>query len=241
MEGGGGSPALETSAMPLRAVLFDHDGTLVDSEPVHHRLWNGVLAAYGVAVAEADYQLRYAGLPCRANAEDLVRRFGLAVAPEALAEAKNAATRAFLARAAFPLMPGVPEAVEELDRLGLKLGVVTGANGHGVRRTLGAYGLAGRFAVVVTCDDVARSKPAPDCYLLAARKLGLDPGDCVALEDTGHGLQAAHGAGMPCLALPTPMSRHHDFSQALAVLDGLPAAVAHLRRTLGAGDGPGIG
>ena len=220
--------------MPFRAVLFDHDGTLVDSEPVHHRLWNGVLAAYGVMIADDLYQRRYAGVPCRANAGDLVRRFGLAVAAEVLAEAKNAATRAFLAQAAFPLMPGVSEALEELDRLGLQLGVVTGASGHGVRATLQAYGLTRRFAVIVSGDDVARSKPAPDCYLLAAQRLGLEPGHCVALEDTGPGLQAAHRAGVPCLALPTPMSRHHDFSQALAVLDGMPAAVVHLRRALGA-------
>ena len=220
--------------MPFRAVLFDHDGTLVDSEPVHHRLWNGVLAAYGVVIPGDLYQRRYAGVPCLANAGDLVRRFGLAVPAGALAEAKNAATRAFLAESAFPLMPGVAQALEALEGLGLKLGVVTGASGHGVRATLAAYGLGRRFAVIVSGDDVARSKPAPDCYLLAAQRLGLEPGHCVALEDTGPGLQAAHRAGVPCLALPTPMSRHHDFSQALAVLDGMPAAVVHLRRALGA-------
>ena len=219
--------------MTLRAVLFDHDGTLVDSEPVHHRIWNQVLDPYRVAIPEDLYQRHYAGIPAAANAEDLVRRYGLDVAPAALTEAKNAATRAFLARAAFPLMPGVPEALEELVRLGLRLAVVTGANGHGVRATLAAHGLAHRFCLTVSAEDVARSKPAPDCYLLAARRLGLEPGQCLALEDTQHGLEAAHGAGVPCLALPTPMSRHHDFSHALAVLDGLAEAVQHIRRTLG--------
>jgi len=115
----------------------------------------------------------------------------------------------------------------------LKLGVVTGANAQGVRATLEAHGLAHRFCISISGDDVVNSKPAPDCYLLAARRLGLDPGECLAIEDTEHGLRAALGAGMPCLALPTAMSQHHDFSGALAVLDGLPDAVDHIRRTLG--------
>lgn len=85
------------------------------------------------------------------------------------------------------------------------------------------------FALVVSGDDVRSSKPAPDCYLLALQKLGLNAADCIAIEDTRHGLDAARNAGLRCLALPTAMSMHHDFRHAAAVLDGMPQAVAYVR------------
>jgi len=154
--------------MPLRAVLFDHDGTLVDSEPIHFLVWKAVLAPYGFALTEEQYRERYAGVPTLANARDLVQRFGVAEDPFALAEAKNAATRDYLRRSAFPLLPGVREAIATFAGLGLRLAVVTGASAFGVDATLRAHGLASHFAVVVSVDDVRHSKPAPDCYLWVA-------------------------------------------------------------------------
>lgn len=216
--------------MALRAVLFDHDGTLVDSEPVHFLVWKEVLAPYGFALTEEQYRERYAGVPTLANARDLVQRFGVIEDPSTLAGAKNAATRDYLCRSAFPLLPGVREAIATFTDLGLRLAVVTGASAFGVDATLRAHGLAAHFAVVVSGDDVRHGKPAPDCYLLALERLGLPAGDCLALEDTEHGLAAARGAGIRCLALPTAMSRHHDFTQAAAVLDGMDAAVDYVRR-----------
>jgi HAD superfamily hydrolase (TIGR01509 family) len=216
--------------MALRAVLFDHDGTLVDSEPIHFLAWKEVLAPYGFALTDEQYRERYAGVPTLANARDLVQRFGVAEDPCTLAEAKNAATRDYLRRSAFPLLPGVREAIATFAGLGLRLAVVTGAGAFGVDATLRAHGLAAHFAVVVSGDDVRHGKPAPDCYLLALERLGLPAGDCLAIEDTEHGLAAATGAGIRCLALPTAMSRHHDFSQATAVLDGMDAAADYIRR-----------
>jgi HAD superfamily hydrolase (TIGR01509 family) len=220
----------QVNAVTLRAVLFDHDGTLVDSEPIHFLVWKEVLAAYGFALTEEQYRERYAGVPTLANACDLVQRFGVAEDPATLADAKNAATRDYLRRSAFPLLPGVREAIATFTGLGLRLAVVTGASAFGVDATLRAHGLASRFAVVVSVEDVRHSKPAPDCYLLALERLGLPAGDCLAIEDTGHGLAAAAGAGIRCLALPTAMSRHHDFTQAAAVLDGMDAAVDFVQR-----------
>lgn len=218
--------------MPIRAVLFDHDGTLVDSEPIHLALWNVVLERYGVKLAEAQYRNLYAGVPTSANAADLVTRFGLAATPESLAREKNAATADHLSRSAFPLMPHVRPTLEGLAGLGLKLAVVTGAGADGVAATLRGHGLEALFSVTVSGDDVQRSKPAPDCYQLALARMGLQPQDCIAVEDTAHGLQAAADAGIACLALPTAMTRHHDFGRAAAVLDGMPAAAGYIRSAL---------
>jgi HAD superfamily hydrolase (TIGR01509 family) len=219
--------------MPLQAILFDHDGTLVDSEPVHYRMWATVLARYDVTLSEQQYVAHYAGVPNSASAIDLVRRFKLDESPAVLAEAKHDATKEFLLNNTFPLMNGVLAAIGEFRRAGLELAVVTGAGGNGVRATLRANDLQGHFAAVVSGDDVRASKPAPDCYILALQRLGLQAADCLAIEDTQHGLQAAYGAGIRCLALPTHMSKHHNFECAEAVLDGMPQAAAYVQQLLG--------
>jgi HAD superfamily hydrolase (TIGR01509 family) len=215
--------------MPLRAVFFDHDGTLVDSEPNHFALWNTILEKYRTRLTERHYRAHHAGLPVRANAEYIVARFGLPVDPSALMAEKNAVTRAYLARNAFPLMPGARNAIDDLAALGLKLAVVTATNADRIQATLRAHALESFFSLAVSSDDVARGKPAPDCYLLALDRLGLRAGECIAIEDTEAGLQAALQAGIACIAVPTEMSRRHDFSQAAMIADDLTAAVVHIR------------
>ncbi|MGP4845818.1 HAD family hydrolase [Marinobacter sp. 1Y8] len=216
--------------MPIQAVLFDHDGTLVDSEQVHLKLWNAVLGEYGLQLSDQQYKDFYAGVPTPANASDLVSRFGIPTSASDLAEAKNLETVRHLNRESFPLMPGVVQTISSFHRLGLKLGVVTGASAHGVRATLRANKLEALFCLTVSGDDVLRSKPAPDCYLQALERLSLPPEDCVAIEDTEHGLRAAAMAGIKCVVVPTGMSRHHDFSLASAVLPNMNAACEYVQK-----------
>jgi len=216
--------------MKLRAVLFDHDGTLVNSEPLHFELWAKILKeGYGFSLTEEHYRLHYAGVPACANAIDLVERFGIKEEPWRLAHAKNIATDEYLTHAAFPLMKGVQDSVEAVHGLGLQLAVVTGASASGVRATFKAYGFDQQFSLIVSNEDVQRSKPAPDCYLLAMRKLGLSPAECIAIEDTQPGLQAAQSAGLRCLVVPSEMSKHQDFRHATAVCNEMSEAIDLVR------------
>lgn len=208
----------------LLALLLDHDGTLVDSESAHHRLWNQVLAPYGAAITAQDYERDYAGLPALDNGAQAVARFGLATTAQDLAQAKFAATRAYLQDQAFPLMPGVAQALAHW-RGRVRLGVVTGARTFAVQNTLQKHGLAEGFECVVSADDVARTKPDPACYRLALARMNLQPQNVLAIEDTAHGVDAAVGAGLRCIAIPTPLSAGHDFSRACAVLSSMAAAV----------------
>ena len=209
----------------LKAVFFDHDGTLVDSERVHYELWRDVLVPHGVALPEEQYRLYYAGVPTLDNAVDLVGRHALAIPPLALAEEKRAATRAYLARQAFPLMPGAKEALAHFASRGIRVGIVTGSNRHDVDATLRWHSLGDCVTDVVTGDDVLLNKPAPDCYRLAVRRVQGELSECVAIEDSEHGIQAATDAGLACLAVPNPMSSHQDFSRAAAVVSNLAGAV----------------
>ena len=216
--------------MPIKAIFFDHDGTLVDSEPSHYQLWRDVLAAHGVALSEALYRDCYAGIPTADNAVDLVARFAINASPAALADAKNLATRRFLAQHTFPLMPGVRDVVPRFHLAGWRLAIVTGAASDGVQSTLRQHFLTGFFETVVSGDDVENSKPAPDCYLLAAQRLSLLPSECIAIEDTEHGVNSAAAAGVACLAVPNDMSRQHDFSQATGVFKDLAEAASWIER-----------
>ncbi|MDR7305589.1 HAD family phosphatase [Rhodoferax saidenbachensis] len=211
--------------MRFKAVLFDHDGTLVESEGQHFALWNQVLAPYGFALTLAQYKDFYAGVPTDANAADLVERFGVKEVPEVLARLKNESAQAYLQAHAFPLMPGVRESVARLQAADLRLGVVTGARGYAIDATLRSHDLAPAFETVVSADDVVHSKPAPDCYLLALQRMGLPAQAVVAFEDTEHGVAAAVAAGLACVAIPTEMSATHDFSAATVTLPCMQDAV----------------
>jgi len=218
--------------MSLRAVLFDHDGTLVDSEPRHFQAWNAALAPYGVVLSEALYREHYSGIATQANANDLVQRFGLRVDASALAREKSAILRAGLAQQAFALMPGAREAVLACRGAGLQLAVVTGASAAEVDNSLQAHALQQHFALIVANEDVARGKPHPDGYRLALQGLGLAASHCLAIEDTAHGVQAARAAGIDCLAIPNSYSQSHDFSAATTVLRDLVAATQFVQRRL---------
>lgn len=210
---------------PILALLLDHDGTLVDSESAHHLLWNQVLAPFGASITAQDYERDYAGLPALDNGAQAVARFGLHATAQDMAQAKFAATRAYLQDKAFPLMPGVAEALTHW-RSRFRLGVVTGARTFAVQNTLQKHGLADGFECVVSADDVERTKPDPACYRLALARMGLQAQNVLAIEDTAHGVEAAVGAGLRCIAIPTPLSSHHDFSRACAVVPSMAAAVA---------------
>jgi HAD superfamily hydrolase (TIGR01509 family) len=207
------------------ALLLDHDGTLVDSESAHHLLWNEVLAPYGASITAQEYETDYAGLPALDNGAQSVARFGLNASAHDLALAKFAATRAYLQDRAFPLMPGVAQALAHW-RSHFRLGVVTGARTFAVQNTLQKHGLAEGFECVVSADDVERTKPDPACYRLALQRMAIRPDQALAVEDTAHGVAAATGAGVRCIAIPTPLSQGHDFSSACAVVADMAAAVA---------------
>ncbi len=201
----------------VKAVIFDHDGTLVNSEPVHLRCWNAVLEAYGASLAWDDYAHHLSGMPSRVSAQWLVGKFNLDTNPDALLSAKQKLLREFLTSSAYPLMPEVAPLLEYLHCLDIPLAIASGADRDEVRSSLNFHGFARYFRAVATNSDVANNKPAPDVYLLAAKQLGVAPQDCIAIEDSDNGEKAARAASMRCLRL-------HSMA------DGDPAALRY--RTL---------
>lgn len=202
-------------------ILFDHDGTLIDSETIHFDLWCDILGDFDVTLTQDFYCKVMAGIPVKQNAVDLVEHFNLDVSPSYLVQRKHECLDSFLETHAFPLMPFAKETILACTKAGYTLGIVTGGSKKSVEKTLSQYGLRDDISCVVAVEDVARSKPAPDCYQLAMKMLGVSAQECIAVEDTQTGLAAAVAAGLRCVVIPNVLSEHHDFSQATAQCDSL--------------------
>ncbi|GGF84921.1 HAD family hydrolase [Alteromonas lipolytica] len=208
-------------ALDVQAVLFDHDGTLINSEAVHFALWQETLRPHNVELTDAYYNQTMAGVPTTQNGIDVVNDFGLTIDPAELASTKASLTEAHLRKQPFPLMPGAEETFALCRKLGLRTAIVTGGSRFSVERTLESYGFADIVECVVAVDDVVNSKPAPDCYLMALEQMQLTASQVVAVEDTEHGLASAVAAGIRCVTIPTQQSAGHDFSAASAVYTSL--------------------
>ncbi|MFI2373795.1 HAD family hydrolase [Streptomyces sp. NPDC018964] len=183
------------------SVIFDLDGTLVDSEPNYYEAGRRTLAAYGVPDFSWAEHERYVGISTRETLADWRERYGLSAPVEELLAVKD---RHYLelARAATRVYPQMRAFVELLAAEGVPMAVASGSSPAAVKAVLAGTGLDAHLRTVVPADEVAHGKPAPDIFLEAARRLGADPADCVVVEDAAPGVVAAHAAGMRCIAVP---------------------------------------
>lgn len=188
----------------IEAVIFDHDGTLVDSEPVHLACWQRVLAPFGKNLSASQYSQNLSGIPSISSATWLVKQFNLDTSADALLAAKQAQLDRYLKEQACPLMSNAEALLTLLSQRAMPMAVASGAGKAEVERSLQYHQLAHYFRATVTKDDVQHNKPAPDVYLLAAATLGVAPERCLAIEDSDSGQKSALAAGMACLRLDTP-------------------------------------
>lgn len=197
-----------------RGVIFDLDGVLINSEPLHCRAFQDILAPYGVRVTEEEYYAKYLVYSDR----EVVAR--LLPDPRGLDAAVAAKERRYweLLEAG---VPAFPDGLALLARTqGWRVGLATGSIRREAELALGALGVRERFAAVVVREDCDRGKPHPEPYLRAASALGLPPRRCVVIEDAPGGVQAAKAAGMVCVAV-THSCRRELLYEAELVVDDL--------------------
>ncbi len=178
--------------MQPRALIFDCDGTLADSMPLHWRAWNAVCQRNGIELAESRFY-KLGGVPSRKILAMLKEEQGLDFDPEEISRQKE--------EAYVPLMDKVkliePIAAIAREHVGqLPMAVATGGRTQYIRPLLARLEVLDWFQAIVTSDDVQNHKPAPDTFLKAAALLGVPPEDCRAFEDTDLGLESIRAAGM---------------------------------------------
>ena len=187
----------------LSAVLFDFDGVIANSEPLHFRAFREVLAGEGLTLSESDYYARYLGFSDAGAFEAIAGDRGVAWSPAHISSMvdRKAVRMEELERHESVLFPGASTVIRRLAA-GCTLGVVSGALRAEILRVLDHEQLTSAFSTVVGSEDTAKSKPAPDPYLRALELLSiqfgreLDPRTCVAIEDSRWGLESARAAGL---------------------------------------------
>jgi HAD superfamily hydrolase (TIGR01509 family) len=188
----------------FQAYLFDCDGTIVDSMPLHYIAWKQALGEWGCTLDE-DLFYSWGGKPPVEIIATLNQLRDLKMPIEAVAERKESLYFSLL----HDLKP-VPEVLEQIvAQYGhIPFAVVSGSTRESIVKSLTAVGLLDRFPILVGSEDYARSKPAPDAFLTAAARLGVAPQDCLVFEDTDMGIQAATAAGMASVRVPQPHERN---------------------------------
>lgn len=204
----------------IEAVVFDLDGVLIDSEPVWEEVRRELVAERG-GRWQPDSQRRLMGMSTAEWSRYLATELGVEGAPEEIARAVIG-RMVERYRARLPLLPGASAAVERLAA-GWPLGLASSSPRTLIDAVLDRAHLAAFFATTVSTEEVAGGKPAPDVYLEAARRLGVRPEQCAAIEDSTNGLRSAHAAGCPVIAVPRPEFPPAPDALALAArtLDGL--------------------
>ncbi|MEV1328251.1 HAD-IA family hydrolase [Micromonospora costi] len=195
--------SLPLPAGDYRAYLFDCDGTVADSMPLHHVAWQQALAEWGCELPE-DLFYAWGGRPVADIIVDLNERHGLAMPVAAVAERREDLYRELLPR--LTAVPGVLDHINEAYRR-VPFAVVSGSTRESVTASLTTLGLLDRFDVLVCAGDYANAKPHPEAFLRAADLLGVAPQDCLVFEDTDMGIQAATAAGMASVRVPHPRTR----------------------------------
>src|SRR6266851_4617454 len=185
------------------AYLFDCDGTIVDSMPLHYLAWKQALGEWNCEFSEEQFYA-WGGMPVAEVISTLNRERGLHMPVDELERRKEALYFALL-----PQLKAVPEVLEHIEAQHCRIpfAVVSGSTRESVEASLSTLHLLDRFAILVCAGDYTHSKPHPEPFLLAAAKLGVPPQSCLVFEDTDMGIESATAAGMASVKIPPPSER----------------------------------
>ncbi len=212
----------------IKGIIFDKDGVLFDSEPVYAKIILDSLRKLGYDFSEHDYfehWTRNGG-----NIEEFFHIKNIKTdATQFRTVVDSSLSHEF--RTNLPIIKGVPYTLEVLDKL-YPMALATASDRNSTNLKLGLSGFNKFFKHIITKEDVIKRKPDPECFLLAAKRLEIEPSDLVVIEDAEKGVIAAHRAGMKCIAIPTRHTVMHDFSLAQYVLKDINELTPNLIRSL---------
>lgn len=205
----------------IKAVIFDLDGTLFDSEYYQWQGWVEPLKKLGIELTKEDY-FKYSGKQRFQVEEELYRDYGINMQKGELLAQKTELLDKWFNEKIMPTMPFAKEAVEFFkNHPDYKIALCSTSPRNEIMSKLLNANFVEYFDTIISSDEVERGKPYPDLYLYCAKELNIDPENCLAIEDTMYGLQSAKDAGMFCYAVPNEYSLNQDFSRADKILSSL--------------------
>jgi beta-phosphoglucomutase family hydrolase len=211
----------------IQAVIFDMDGLMIETEPLHSKSFEAVLRDYGIT-PEYDEKgfVHTQGLRGKDNLRNLKEKYNIDESVDVLLEKKFIVHTQLLKK--VKPKPGLKKLLQLLKKHSIKAAIGSNANPKNINTVLTNLHLKDYFQVTVTGYDFKKGKPDPGVFLITAKKLGVNPENCLVLEDSETGVLAAHRAGMKVVAVPSTYTKDHDFSRADRVVNSLESVTIEL-------------
>lgn len=195
----------------IKAVIFDLDGVIIDSEPLQKEAFDLTMRPFHISFSNREFSTLI-GIRSLDNFRNIVKQSGLSADAGELTRTKSMNYRKILKKKVRP-MPGAIPLIHYLKKKYI-LAVASGSDRADVELPLKLLGIRKYFKVLVAGDEVKKGKPNPEIFLKTAKQLKVKPEECLVIEDSENGVKAAKKAGMACAAVPTPLTRSHDIKQA---------------------------
>ena len=203
--------------MSIKAVIFDMNGTIVDDEPIHEAAMRKVCKELGANLSHEEFREEYIGRPDTDCFKKIIKKHGINGVP--VIELVNKKFKEYISLIhdsntpeKLKVIPGAVELIKKLSK-SFRIALATGAHRDEALMVLDSFGLRDYFEAIVSAEDATKGKPDPEPYLLAAKRLGVKPKACVAIEDSPNGVHAAKHAKMYCIGFHNP-SDNQDLSEA---------------------------
>lgn len=204
----------------MKAVIFDMDGVMIDSEPLHTRLLLHTFAKYEIPFDTRDFDL-YVGTTTPSLFKQLIAKNHLSVTLDELTSYQSELTRAAIENGEVELIDGIRELLQTLKSCNIPTAIASSSSMDLITTVVKKFELTDYFSHYTSGEDLPRSKPDPAIYLLTAQKLSVDPVDCLVIEDARLGVQAAKAAGMTCIGFQNPNSGNQDLAKADKIVDSI--------------------
>lgn len=203
----------------FRAVLFDMDGVIIDSEPLHMKAFQVAMSNYGLELSD-EYCYQFIGRTDRYMVEVLIKEWNLSDSVEKVLQLKSNILENLEKVEGYPPVPYVKQLIKNLYENKIKLAIASSSPMSAIQYTAKTQGLTSYFAEYVSGTEIEHSKPAPDIFLKSAKMLDVDPVECLVIEDSEHGVAAAKAAGMTCVGFFNPNSGNQNLSKADIIVEG---------------------
>lgn len=215
----------------FKAVIFDMDGVIIDSEPAHYEVNKIIFNNLNITVSDSEYS-KFIGVSNPVMWKVLKERHGLQQSVEELVINQTNANLDYIRNSNEKPIPGVISLLKEIKSYGLSIGLASSSPLEGINLVLDKFDIRNYFSSVISGENLKRGKPYPDIFLDTAKSMEVNPSECIVIEDSKHGVRAAKAAGMKCIGFRNANSGNQDLSIADLIVDSLEELNLSILRNL---------